>query len=188
MALHDWLATQGSWSHPCTYSSPSDSTSTESNAALSSFWSFFVLAAPVSDEVDGSKVVVLLQEAADIVENLREKLASNTSSLVEQEYWRVSVALVYLEQCGYDADQCSDDTSLRETFNELEDKLLTTLCKMRDVLDALKGHIPEVTRDVMPLEIRDVPEDNGQRAIRDLVIAGDVREMLQAAEVTFKNL
>ncbi|KAK7500705.1 hypothetical protein BaRGS_00007949, partial [Batillaria attramentaria] len=70
----DWLATQGSWSHPCTYSSPSDSTSTESNAALSSFWSFFVLAAPVSDEVDGSKVVVLLQEAADIVENLREKL------------------------------------------------------------------------------------------------------------------
>ena len=103
---------------------------------------------------------------------------------MQGQYRKLSVALVYLEQCRHDEKPlCGRASNLLDFYDALQNKILSALCKMWEILDAIHSQAPSVNRSVMP-ETSRLLQDGSKwtteelRNARDYVVCNDVKAIL----------
>ncbi len=100
-----------------------------------------------------------------------------TGDVAKTDYANLSTVLVYLEAIKYD-DIEHHNSSLLIHIRAVESKILTSLCRLGDILQSLELSVDShVTREVMPSSLREI-SSTADRRMRDYVMAKDCVHVL----------
>jgi len=91
----------------------------------------------------------------------------------QQDFEQLSITAVFVEQAKLD-DINYDLGSFKLTFDHIEDKLYSTLCSLQNLIKNLGSSVnSNVTRDVMPEELKSISNNTLQRYSRDFITLKD---------------